>query len=679
MFGGTKARRSMIETSNRQRAARDGSRSRPGSVAISEPLRRSQGPEPALRTQLSMDLMDSSQSQGDMPSLDDTSLVSTLKPSLQNARVASEPSLTPPDSPTRHMMDAKVEPRKRTWSLRSAKGRSSLKSMVDDLAEIKGRQDEELEYRAEEITQLKNQLSRLENEKSQMEDKVKQMRVHIDQQQHQLVDSVALQEQLQTLALENDQYQTSSRQKASMEAELVERDALNKHTIEALTKEVERLSHQLSSTEEKLQQSQEAIVSVAQQDTSAASKIESLTTEVEHLTYMLNDAGEKAIRAQEKLEQKIAALKKENELQKNTVTVLTERLGEAEENDFSLQQLQEEKLVQLNQLVEQDKDNQLTITSLNTKIQTLVEQNNSNDSMINSLNAKIQEWEDQDNASQLTIASLNAKVQQLTHSINDQDHKTLAYHKQQHAKIEELTEKDESYQKTISALTRNVDQLSLKLKENQENLVWYQSQLQEVGDREAKAQNTIAGLRGEADTLNQRLEEVQHSKTPLTQYERGGTVVALQKREAANKQTIKALENRLQHLTQKMTDSEQASLRVQREQLETIASLKTQMDQLRQYGTGSPNLLQKQQEEIIQKQKEESLKKDLIVETLNKKVEHYSAELQKNYANFSSWQAQQQEKDNEMQQHEAESQQTINKLRQQLNQLTHQRANGQTI
>lgn len=40
-------------------------------------------------------------------------------------------------------------------------------------------------------------------------------------------------------------------------------------------------------------------------------------------------------------------------------------------------------------------------------------------------------------------------------------------------------------------------------------------------------------------------------------------MVALQKREQAQKQTIKALENRIEALTQKMNDSEKASLSVQ--------------------------------------------------------------------------------------------------------------------
>ncbi|MPD01786.1 hypothetical protein E2C01_097331 [Portunus trituberculatus] len=63
------------------------------------------------------------------------------------------------------------------------------------------------------------------------------------------------------------------------------------------------------------------------------------------------------------------------------------------------------------------------------------------------------------------------------------------------------------------------------------------------------------------------------------QYERGGTVVALQKRDTAQKQTIKALENRLQHLTQKMADAEQASLTVQRQQLERINALTEQLEE----------------------------------------------------------------------------------------------------
>ena len=55
--------------------------------------------------------------------------------------------------------------------------------------------------------------------------------------------------------------------------------------------------------------------------------------------------------------------------------------------------------------------------------------------------------------------------------------------------------------------------------------------------------------------------------------------MALQKRDTAQKQTIKALENRLQHLTQKMADAEQASLSVQRQQLEKINALTEELEE----------------------------------------------------------------------------------------------------
>ncbi|XP_045619127.2 ankycorbin isoform X2 [Procambarus clarkii] len=619
-FGTTKARKSMRDFSSLQRPGRIEHPSMPESLVIDAPKRISASSEPE-EIGKHRDLTDAGSSQADLPAVDGTSLVSsTRKHSGEDTR-HSEGSLTPPDSPPTHLEDSRVapEPRRRTWSLRSSRGRSSLKGHLDELQEMKDRQEEELEWKNKEISQLKNGLGRLENEKMLLEEQMREMRLHVDHQQQKLVETASLHQKIEHLSLQNEEYQDKLRNTESSQADLLERDAANKHAVDALKREVERLTLQLRTSKENLLQTQEAL-SAAEIAAVSASRSDSLNKEVEHLTYMLNETGQRALSTQEKLEQKIAALK------------------------------------------DQDEHNRQTIANLTKKVEELQDLNDVKKSTIAVLSEKLVEAETKARSDQvkLRVAEDRASTNQ----------------KQQQNRIEELTEKDEANQKTISALTRNLNQLSLKLKENQENLVWYQGELQqkerEVSEREATTQEIIAKLRQEMEQLSQKLQESEQLKAPLSQYERGGTMVALQKQEAASKQTIKALQNRIQHLTNKLTDSEKASLDVQHEQLEKIASLKKEVEELKR--NNSPANVQ---DADVRTMMEENLQKDLVIQALNTKVDELKEDLKKNFQNFSSWQAQQQEKDREIEQREAESHHTITSLRQQLDQLSQQLSRGQ--
>nr|XP_045619127.1 ankycorbin-like isoform X2 [Procambarus clarkii] len=619
-FGTTKARKSMRDFSSLQRPGRIEHPSMPESLVIDAPKRISASSEPE-EIGKHRDLTDAGSSQADLPAVDGTSLVSsTRKHSGEDTR-HSEGSLTPPDSPPTHLEDSRVapEPRRRTWSLRSSRGRSSLKGHLDELQEMKDRQEEELEWKNKEISQLKNGLGRLENEKMLLEEQMREMRLHVDHQQQKLVETASLHQKIEHLSLQNEEYQDKLRNTESSQADLLERDAANKHAVDALKREVERLTLQLRTSKENLLQTQEAL-SAAEIAAVSASRSDSLNKEVEHLTYMLNETGQRALSTQEKLEQKIAALK------------------------------------------DQDEHNRQTIANLTKKVEELQDLNDVKKSTIAVLSEKLVEAETRARSDQvkLRVAEDRASTNQ----------------KQQQNRIEELTEKDETNQKTISALTRNLNQLSLKLKENQENLVWYQGELQqkerEVSEREATSQEIIAKLRQEMEQLSQKLQESEQLKAPLSQYERGGTMVALQKQEAASKQTIKALQNRIQHLTNKLTDSEKASLDVQHEQLEKIASLKKEVEELKR--NNSPANVQ---DADVRTMMEENLQKDLVIQALNTKVDELKEDLKKNFQNFSSWQAQQQEKDREIEQREAESHHTITSLRQQLDQLSQQLSRGQ--
>ncbi|XP_071544177.1 uncharacterized protein [Panulirus ornatus] len=620
MFGMPKVRRSMRENSSHQRRVHESAPPQIEATQISQAM-----------SSPSTDSPDVDPPQVELPSIEAAAplVSSTVKPSQEDARV-SDGSLSPPDSPTRRVVELRaVEPRRRTWSLRSSRGRTSLKSQVEDLTELKMRQEEELDFKEEEIAKLQNQLSRVEHEKGQMEEQLRELGHHLDCQQQQLADSVDSQQQIQVLSVQNEEYQNQLAEKLNREVELLEQDAFHKETIEKLTKEIEHLSLELKTNEEKLLQSQEASSETDddEEENSAASKIASLMNEVEHLTYMLNETGQTAISSQEKLEKKIATLKEEDEINKNTIAVLSEKLREAEEKGVS----------------SPDQDERL------------------------------KELQEQDEVNKHTIATLNAKLQHMMQNLNDQDNKMLTLHKQQHARIEELTEQAEKDQKTISTLMKNADQLSQKLKENQETVSWYQLKEKEHEEREKVSHQTIISLKGEMDNVIQR-QETDQQKMP---YERGATVVALQKREAAQKQTIKALENRLNHLTQKMADAEQASLTVQKEQLETINSLQQRVEQLMQQNSGSGGLEQDDQAKL-QEFMEEDYRNKLVIDALNKKVDQLSGELKKNYSNFFSWQAQQKENDKEHEEREAASQQTIAALKQEISHLSQRLATYQS-
>ncbi|XP_045619122.2 ankycorbin isoform X1 [Procambarus clarkii] len=664
-FGTTKARKSMRDFSSLQRPGRIEHPSMPESLVIDAPKRISASSEPE-EIGKHRDLTDAGSSQADLPAVDGTSLVSsTRKHSGEDTR-HSEGSLTPPDSPPTHLEDSRVapEPRRRTWSLRSSRGRSSLKGHLDELQEMKDRQEEELEWKNKEISQLKNGLGRLENEKMLLEEQMREMRLHVDHQQQKLVETASLHQKIEHLSLQNEEYQDKLRNTESSQADLLERDAANKHAVDALKREVERLTLQLRTSKENLLQTQEAL-SAAEIAAVSASRSDSLNKEVEHLTYMLNETGQRALSTQEKLEQKIAALKDQDEHNRQTIANLTKKVEE-------LQDLNDVKKSTIAVLSEKLVEAETKARSDQVKLRVAEDRASTNQKH----EGRLQQLEEQDAANKATIASLSTKLQQATQTNNDRDHKTLAVHKQQQNRIEELTEKDEANQKTISALTRNLNQLSLKLKENQENLVWYQGELQqkerEVSEREATTQEIIAKLRQEMEQLSQKLQESEQLKAPLSQYERGGTMVALQKQEAASKQTIKALQNRIQHLTNKLTDSEKASLDVQHEQLEKIASLKKEVEELKR--NNSPANVQ---DADVRTMMEENLQKDLVIQALNTKVDELKEDLKKNFQNFSSWQAQQQEKDREIEQREAESHHTITSLRQQLDQLSQQLSRGQ--
>ncbi|XP_063851434.1 ankycorbin-like [Scylla paramamosain] len=602
MFGGPKARRSTRETSRDRlaHAAREASTHR----------RHNESPAPSsdpesLSVPHRHDMTDT-----DGPREDKTqpvSLPAGLGHAPHDSR-GSMPSLSPPDSPpallngqTGVFITGEVfslvspqgrerESRRRTWSLgastrSSSKGRG-LRGQVEDLMEIKTQQEEELEFKREEVSKLKTLLSQAEQEKAQAEEQVTEMRYMVETQRQQLTE--ATEGQQRVIALHQQDQEAARNAAARREDEvqelltqarkdidaLRERDALSQQTIEALSKKVERLSVEGKIGEERLEQKEAALKEALRQveeGTSHAATVMSLREEIDHLTCMMDDTRENALIIQEQLEKKISDLREQNEKKSETISLLSDRLRETETNSGFSQEAER----------------------------------------------RVQELREKETESQLTIASLNAKIQQLQQNITDHDTKTLTFHKQQQAKIEELTEGNESKQVTIASLSHEAEQLTRRMKEQQDSIVWYQGQLQqkqrEQEQKEGEGQRVAKELREEIDRLNAKLEEAQ--KVSLTQYERGGTVVALQKRDTAQKQTIKALENRLQHLTQKMADAEQASLSVQRQQLEKINTLTEQL--------------------------EEAQRK-----------------------------TQQQEKDKEHEQREAASQQTISELRQEVDRLS---------
>ncbi|KAK8389923.1 hypothetical protein O3P69_012849 [Scylla paramamosain] len=636
MFGGPKARRSTRETSRDRlaHAAREASTHR----------RHNESPAPSsdpesLSVPHRHDMTDT-----DGPREDKTqpvSLPAGLGHAPHDSR-GSMPSLSPPDSPRHSSMDRRGrerESRRRTWSLgastrSSSKGRG-LRGQVEDLMEIKTQQEEELEFKREEVSKLKTLLSQAEQEKAQAEEQVTEMRYMVETQRQQLTE--ATEGQQRVIALHQQDQEAARNAAARREDEvqelltqarkdidaLRERDALSQQTIEALSKKVERLSVEGKIGEERLEQKEAALK-------------EALRQEIDHLTCMMDDTRENALIIQEQLEKKISDLREQNEKKSETISLLSDRLRETETNSGFSQEAER----------------------------------------------RVQELREKETESQLTIASLNAKIQQLQQNITDHDTKTLTFHKQQQAKIEELTEGNESKQVTIASLSHEAEQLTRRMKEQQDSIVWYQGQLQqkqrEQEQKEGEGQRVAKELREEIDRLNAKLEEAQ--KVSLTQYERGGTVVALQKRDTAQKQTIKALENRLQHLTQKMADAEQASLSVQRQQLEKINTLTEQLEEAQRKQalppppgtetTGEQQQQQQQQQQLITELREKDYSSQLIIEALNRKIDQLSEELKKNYANFFSWQTQQQEKDKEHEQREAASQQTISELRQEVDRLS---------
>ncbi|XP_045103168.1 nuclear mitotic apparatus protein 1-like isoform X2 [Portunus trituberculatus] len=550
MFGGPKARRSMREMSRDRlaQAAREASTHR----------RHNESPAPSSDPE-SLSVPHRHDMTDDAPREDKNqpvSLPAGLGHVPHDSR-GSIQSLSPPDSPRHSSMDRRGrerESRRRTWSLggsarSSSKGRG-LRGQVEELMEIKTQQEEELEFKREEMAKLKTLLSQADQEKTQAEEQLTEMRYVVESQRQQLTE--ATEGQQRVIALHQQDQEAARNATARREEEvqelltqarkdidaLRERDALSQQTIEALTKKVERLSMEGKIAEERLEQKEatlrEALRKV-EEGSSHAVTVTSLREEIDHLTCMMDDTRDNAVIIQEQLEKKIADLREQNERKSETIALLSDRLREAETSSGDSKKAEQ----------------------------------------------RVQELREKETESQLTIASLNAKIQQLQQNITDHDTKTLTFHKQQQARIEELTEGNESKQVTIASLSHEAEQLTRRLKEQQDSIVFYQGQLQqkqrEHEQKQEDAHRVAQELREEIERMNEKVEEAQ--KMSLTQYERGGTVVALQKRDTAQKQTIKALENRLQHLTQKMADAEQASLTVQRQQLERINALTEQLEE----------------------------------------------------------------------------------------------------
>lgn len=640
LFGTDRTRRSMHRSRDRlAHPPRDSSSHR----RHNESPALSSEPESLSVQQRHQDLTDTDPGREDKPQHQPISLPPGLGQAPDDTR-RSMPSLSPPDSPRHSSMDRRGrDSRRRTWSLGASSKGKGLRGQVEELMEIKTQQEEELEFKREELSKLKTLLSEAQQEKTQAEEQASELRYVMDTQRQQITE--ATEGQQRVIALHQQEQEAARNAVARREEEvqellaqarkdidgLRERDALSQQSIEALSKKVERLSVEAKINEERLEQKELALKEAMRQveeGAAAAATVTSLREEVDHLTCMMDDTRENALIIQEQLEKKISDLREQNEKKSETIGLLSDRLREAE------------------------------MDSGNSK----------------ETERRLKELQERETESQLIIASLNAKVQQLQQNITDQDTKTLTYHKQQHAKIEELSEANESKQVTISSLSHEAEQLTRRLREQQDSIVWYQGQLQmkakEQEQKELEAQKATQELKEEVDRLSLKLEEAQ--KASLTQYERGGTVVALQKRDSAQKQTIKALENRLQHLTQKMADSEQASLSVQRQQLEKINKLTEDLEeaQRKALSQAAGGAADGQQQQVISELREKEYSNQLIIEALNRKVDQLSEELKKNYANFFSWQTQQQEKDKEHEQREAASQQTIAELRQEVDRLS---------
>ncbi|XP_069951465.1 uncharacterized protein MCAP_0864 [Cherax quadricarinatus] len=402
-----------------------------------------------------------------------------------------------------------------------------LEEQLSRLETEKDIQAEDINKKNSEITRLQDELHRLQYEKAEVEAALSCYNT-LD---NNLGDS---QHQLQIITHQNKEYRKMLNQQQIKEAELLQKNITNKQTIEAMDKEVQRLTQELRNSEVKVQRltqelknsldnaqrltdemriSEAKVVQGQKMDSSAASKVTALKKEVDYLTYILNETGSLAINTQEFQQQKISDLTKQNEANKKVIADLLVKLRESEKNVISQSHLKDKE-----KYFAQEKTNdQLTISTLRAELDRLYEKQQRQqqaEATFKEQEGLVRQLLEQDVSNMKTINDLKQQLTHMAEILSENSQKTSLNQNLHQRTVTELLEQEQMKNRQIDGLNKEVKAMANIMTKYEESINSYQIQLEnkekEIKDMQNGSQETIASLQEKVNVLTQKLDAVQH-------------------------------------------------------------------------------------------------------------------------------------------------------------------------
>ncbi|KAG7166813.1 Ubiquitin carboxyl-terminal hydrolase 8-like 5 [Homarus americanus] len=333
-----------------------------------------------------------------------------------------------------------------------------------------------------------------------------------------------IQELTRMLSESRDQLAAYQSQKLDRETQYHHQDSANRHTIDTLEKEVERLSHLLRENEEKYLLHCQETTNVAKRDVSVADKLATLSTEVEHLTFKPDEAsrGQQGRRTDDSLEQ---------ERLKNTVEHLEQNL-----NKMSNDVKQYEKMVicYKDQLRNKEREHKERETVLKEEMERLSQSLQRERNITKQHQEQTQQLLQHAAADEKTIDDLNNKLiarttrmkeyEQFISSHQDQFRDKTAYGKREVANLQAITFLKEEVERLTQSLDGERPATQTRQDKNIEELI---SRMEtEQHERQKERENSdheIARLTSLLDEAKQKLAEQSVATTPTRHRRRQGS------------------------------------------------------------------------------------------------------------------------------------------------------------
>ncbi|XP_045120610.1 ankycorbin-like isoform X1 [Portunus trituberculatus] len=524
---------------------------------------------------------------------------------------------------------------------------ASLRQQLQDSTEVQEQDSHLRQY----IASMRQQL---QEEETANRKNVAALRQQLQEQEVNKRETVAsLRQQLQ------DQEDSSKRSIASLKQQLQEEEDINRQTITSLRQQLQDATsqqeqgtynrQQITALRQQLLEEgaahKKTIASLRQQlQEQEDSHVQAVTTLKQQLQEATNKLQQDALHRQQisSLKQQ---LQEQEETNKQTVNVLKQQMQREEQNsrqtmaelrqELSRMSLRHTEVEQKSITLQRDHEELLreaehqqersrkTTEELNASVAHLTARLREQEEALTCCKEKLQDkdklLEEKQEEARLKETTLKEEVERISRRLEEERQKVGAAQAREFETSRKLHEHVGDLERIIDSLNDEVSEKTSKIGEYEQMVASYQVQLRhkerQLEQREAAGQQSVATLQQKVDALAQMLEEEQQ-KTAQGQEQ-------LQEAEEKHRQEVEALKQQMQEVVEEAEEEKQGNLSLQKQQQKRI------------------------QELLVQDQHNKS-----IMNERNNKIKEFEQ-------TFSSYEVQLQNYRKQIEQHEANKQQTI--------------------